>query len=196
MGKSLSAWIGGAILGALSLSSHAAGLGSLEVKSVLGEPLRAEVSVSATPSEVPSLAARLASPSAYEAAGLVYSGIVSQLSVTLNKTGGEPVLTITSAGPISEPVVDLLLELSWSSGRVSREYTAFIDPPFIVAERERQRVQEALAEAEAADQVAETRAASLPAGVSESIPAPRPVVARARSVYVSPRAPWVPLTVW
>jgi pilus assembly protein FimV len=71
MGKSLSAWIGGAMLGALSLSSHAAGLGSLEVKSVLGEPLRVEVSVSATPSEVPSLAARLASPSAYEAAGLL-----------------------------------------------------------------------------------------------------------------------------
>jgi pilus assembly protein FimV len=76
----------------------------------------------------------------------------------------------SSAGPISEPVVDLLLELSWSSGRVSREYTAFIDPPFIVAERERQRVQEALAEAEAADQVAETRAASLP-----DAPTPQPL---------------------
>ncbi|UCH48660.1 MAG: hypothetical protein JSU95_02335 [Betaproteobacteria bacterium] len=140
------------------------------MKSVLGEPLRAEVSVSATPSEVPSLAARLASPGAYEAAGLVYSGIVSQLAVTLSKTGDKPVVTITSAGPINEPVVDLLLELSWSSGRVSREYTAFIDPPFIVAERERQRVQEAMAEAEAVDEGAETRAASLP-----DAPTPQPL---------------------
>ncbi len=173
MGKSLSAWIGGAILGASSLYSHAAGLGSLEVKSVLGEPLRAEVTVSATPAEIPSLAARLASPGAYEAAGLVYSGIVRQLAVTLNKSGSVPVLTITSAGPINEPVVDLLLELSWSSGRVSREYTAFIDPPFIVAERERRRVQEALAEAEAqaaAEEGAETRAASLP-----DAPTPQPL---------------------
>jgi len=69
--NSLSAWLGGAIIAAASLQTNAAGLGSLEVKSVLGEPLRAQVSVSATPAEVPSLKARLASPSAYEAAGLV-----------------------------------------------------------------------------------------------------------------------------
>jgi pilus assembly protein FimV len=170
MGKSLSAWIGGTILGALSLYSHAAGLGSLEVKSVLGEPLRAEVAISAAPSEVPSLEARLASPSAYQSAGLVYTGIVSRLTVTLNKAGDEPVLTITSTGPINEPVVDLLLELSWSSGRVSREYTAFIDPPFIVAEREKLRVQEATARAEPGDEGAETRAASLP-----DAPRPQPL---------------------
>ncbi len=171
--NSLAAWLSGAIIGVLGLHANAAGLGSLEVKSVLGEPLRAEVSVAAAPSELPSLAARLASPSAYEAAGLVYSGIVSRLAVALVKDGERPVLTITSAAPINEPVVDLLIELTWSSGRVSREYTAFIDPPFIVAERERRRADKSVEEpkkADAAPAGAETSAASLP-----DAPTPQPL---------------------
>ena len=159
--------VAGAFIAVTSLQSYAAGLGRLEVKSVLGEPLRAEVSVSAKPEEVRSLQARLASPSAYEAAGLVYTGIVSQLSVTLKKDdGAEPSVTVTSSGPVNEPVVDLLLELTWSSGRVTREYTAFIDPPFIVAEREKRRVEEAVAAAEA--EKAERGAETLPAEVPEA----------------------------
>jgi len=165
--------VAGAFIAVASLQSYAAGLGRLEVKSVLGEPLRAEVAVSAKPDEVRSLQARLASPSAYEAAGLVYTDIVSQLSVTLRKDdGSEPSLTVTSSGPINEPVVDLLLELTWSSGRVTREYTAFIDPPFIVAEREKRRVEEEKAAADAARAArgAETRPAEVP-----DAPTPQPL---------------------
>jgi len=170
--NSLRTWVAGAIMAAASLHTNAAGLGPLEVNSVLGEPLRAEISVAAKPGELASLKARLASPSAYEAAGLVYTGIVSQLTVTLKKDGGKPALTITSAGPINEPVVDLLLELTWSSGRVTREYTAFIDPPFIAAEREERLARQAAAaaKAEMAEQGAETQAASLP-----NAPTPEPL---------------------
>jgi len=162
---SLRAWVVGAIFAAASLHSNAAGLGRLDVKSVLGEPLRAEVSVLAKPGEVRSLEVRLAPPQAYQAAGLVHTLIVSKLAVSLGKdASGQPVVNITSAGPINEPVIDLLLELSWSSGRVTREYTAFIDPPFIVAEREKRRVEAAVAaaEAEEAARGAETQAATAP----------------------------------
>lgn len=162
------AWVVGIILSAASLQSGAANLGRLEIKSVLGEPLRAEVSISATPAEVASLKAQIASADAYESAGLVHSGVVSQLAVTLKKdTGAEPVLLITSAGPVNEPVLDLLLELSWSSGRVARIYTAFIDPPFIASERARQREERAAAEQA---QPAHTQAADVP-----EAPTPRPL---------------------
>jgi pilus assembly protein FimV len=178
--------VAGAFIAVTSLQSYAAGLGRLEVKSVLGEPLRAEVSVSAKPAEISSLQARLASPDAYEAAGLVYTGIVSQLSVSLNKDAqGEPTVTVTSSGPVNEPVVDLLLELTWSSGRVTREYTAFIDPPFIVAEREKRRMEEAIAaaEAEKAAQGAETRPAEVP-----EAPTPQPLPDE-MAVVEAPAAP-------
>ncbi|MGD2138887.1 MAG: FimV/HubP family polar landmark protein [Burkholderiales bacterium] len=170
--NSLSSWLVGAFVAVASLQANAAGLGSLKVESVLGEPLRAQISVSATPAEVPSLKARLASPSAYEAAGLVYSGIVTQLVVTLKKDGGEPLLMVTSSTPINEPVVDLLVELTWSSGRVTREFTAFIDPPFIAAEREKSQAEEAMAEAqyEPEEGGAETQAANLP-----DAPTPQPL---------------------
>lgn len=49
--------VAGAFIAVASLQSYAAGLGRLEVKSVLGEPLRAEVTVSAKPDEVRSLQA-------------------------------------------------------------------------------------------------------------------------------------------
>jgi pilus assembly protein FimV len=161
----LCAWVSGAIIAAASLHSSAAGLGRLDVKSVLGEPLRVEVTVLAKPSEVPSLKVQLASPQAYEAAGLVHTLTISQLAVTLRQEDGElPKITITSVAPIDDPVLDLLLELTWASGRVTREYTAFIDPPFIVAERDQQRVEEAIAATEASDAArgAETQAATVP----------------------------------
>ncbi len=170
---SLRAWVSGAIIAAASLHSNAAGLGRLDVKSVLGEALRAEVSVLAKPAEVRTLRVRLASPQAYQAAGLVHTLIVSELAVTLSTDDdGQPIVRITSAGPINEPVIDLLLELIWASGRVTREYTAFIDPPFIAAERERRRVAAAIAAAEAenAARRAETQAATAPVS-----PTPEPL---------------------
>ena len=146
----LCAWVSGAIIAAASLQSNAAGLGRLDVKSVLGEPLRAEVTVLAKPGELQSLKVQLASPQAYEAAGLVHTPLISQLAVRLRQDTGElPIISITSVDPIGEPVLDLLLELTWASGRVTREYTAFIDPPFIVAEREQRRVDDAIAVAQA-----------------------------------------------
>jgi len=146
----LCAWVSGAIIAVASLQSNAAGLGRLDVKSVLGEPLRADVTVLAKPSEVQTLKVQLASPQAYEAVGLVHTLLISQLSVSFRQETGElPIISITSVDPIDEPVLDLLLELTWASGRVTREYTAFIDPPFIVAERDQQRVEEAMAASEA-----------------------------------------------
>lgn len=169
------AWVAGAFIAIASAQSNAAGLGPLAVKSVLGEPLRAEVSVSALPAELPSLGVRLAPKSAYQAAGMVYSDVIPQLSVSLSKDAESgSVVSISSAGPMNEPVVDVLLELTWSSGRVTREYTLFIDPPSIAAERERQR-QEAearAARAAAAERGAETRAADVPdAPTPEPLPA-------------------------
>jgi len=41
---------------------------------------------------------------------------------------GEPYIKITSVQPINEPFVNLLVELTWSSGKLLREYTFLLDP--------------------------------------------------------------------
>jgi len=123
-----------------SANAFAAGLGRMEVLTALGAPLRAEVAVIADKNEALSLSAKIAPPAAFQNAGLVHSPVIADMRVVIEKrANGDPYISITTAKPLNEPVVDLLLELSWSSGRVIREYTAFVDPPYLIAEREKQR---------------------------------------------------------
>ncbi len=141
---SLRAWILAASLLAVSAVAHAAGLGKLNVTSALGEPLNAEIELFAGKKEIGSLAARLASQEAFGRAGLVYSTALDNVKVSIEKrANGEPYVRLTSTQPVNEPFLDLLVELSWSSGRISREFTALLDPPSLIAERARQKAAEA-----------------------------------------------------
>ena len=56
-------------------------------------------------------------------------------SASRNARDGEPYVHLTSTEPVNEPFLDLLVELSWSSGRISREFTALLDPPSLIADR-------------------------------------------------------------
>ena len=121
-------------LGAASLwgsQALALGLGGLQVQSVLGESLRAEVEVtSLTPEEAASLNLRVASAEAYRAAGVEYNALLSDTRVTLaRRPDGRPVLRLSSDRAMVEPFVEVILEATWASGRLVREYTLLFDPP-------------------------------------------------------------------
>jgi len=122
---------------ALALASSgvsAMGLGQLQVRSGLNQPLVAEIPiVSATPSEIEQLNVRLASPEAFARVGLDLSAELSaNLQFSIGKSAsGQPVIKITTPEKFSEPFLSFLLEADWGKGTVTREYTALIDPPFI-----------------------------------------------------------------
>ena len=119
-------------LASLTATVDAAGLGRLNVQSGLGQPLRAEVEVtSLTRDEAQSLSARLAPPEAFRQAGLEFNPALSALRFAIEPRGGRTFVRITSAQPINEPFVDLLVELNWASGKFVREYTFLLDPPEI-----------------------------------------------------------------
>ncbi|MFV8578668.1 FimV/HubP family polar landmark-like protein TapV [Ralstonia pseudosolanacearum] len=111
-------------------AAHAAGFGALHVRSSLGQPLQAEIDLSGvTEEEAQNLVAKLASPDAYQRAGLTYNPIVSTLRASLvRQSGGSYVVRVISAQPVAEPFVDILVDLTWASGRVSRAYTFLLDP--------------------------------------------------------------------
>jgi len=110
--------------------AQAAGLGRLSVYSGIGQPLRAEVAVSATAAELNAMSARLASHEAFREAGIDYPTALNDVSIALDKSAsGDPVLRLTSGRPITEPFLHFLLELSWTAGRMVREYTFLLDPP-------------------------------------------------------------------
>ena len=128
MTKSLRASLIALSIAAMPFAAQAAGLGQINVYSGLGQPLRAEIQVSATAEELQTLNARIASADAFRQANLTYGSAVSAIRVSVDTRGGRPVLRLTSDRPVNDPFVDLLVELDWGGGRLVREYTFLLDP--------------------------------------------------------------------
>ncbi len=126
--------VAAAAIALLSLSTSGAwalSLGRISVQSALGEPLRAEIEVpEINAEEAASLKASIASPDAFAAAGLEYNAAMTNLQVTLQRRpDGRAYIRLSSDRPINDPFVDMIVEASWSSGRILRDYTMLFDPP-------------------------------------------------------------------
>ena len=121
-----------AMLGALATGNVVAlGLGEIELKSSLNQPLNAEVVLlSATDAELQELKVAIGSSAAFEKAGIERPLFLTKLRFEVRTNAdGKPVVRITSRDAVQEPFLDFLLELSWSKGRLLREYTVLVDPP-------------------------------------------------------------------
>jgi pilus assembly protein FimV len=129
----LRTWLVALLALLLPCVAGAAGLGRLNVLSALGQPFVAEIELlSVTRDELSSLSARLSPPERYQAANLQYNPALAGARVTIERRpSGQHFLKVVSTRPITEPFIDLLVELAWTAGRISREYTALLDPPGI-----------------------------------------------------------------
>jgi pilus assembly protein FimV len=179
----------------LSAWGHAVGLGGINVASSLGQPLKAEIELVAVgKADKPSLVARLASPDAYKGAGLDYPYGAKYTFQIESRDNGEPYLKLSSTREINDPFVSLLVELSWASGKLMREYTFLLDPPGYVAVQPKSvvapevvpaTVQEAPAEVKAEPQSVtkpeEVKSEPIPAATDApaETPAAKPVEVRA-----------------
>jgi pilus assembly protein FimV len=122
---------------ALCLASplvSALGLGRLNVQSSLGEVLRAEIDItSMTAEEQANLKIRVAPPESYRAANVDYNPVLPSTRATLEKRAdGRLYVRLISERGVQEPFVDVILEISWATGRLVREYTLLFDPPAAV----------------------------------------------------------------
>jgi len=111
--------------------SHALGLGDVHLNSPLNAPLDAEIElVNATPEDLATLDARLASKDTFARYGLDWPQFMSSVTVTRDRSAnGTQVLRIKSTETVTEPFLTLLIEASWARGRLVREYTVLLDPP-------------------------------------------------------------------
>jgi len=127
-------WLSVGFLLLMPWVAHAAGLGKLTILSTLGQPLLAEVElVSVQKDELASVTARIASPDAFAKANIQYSSALIGARVSIERRAdGQPYIKIVSTRAVSDPFINLLIELSWSQGRLVREYTSLIDPPAFV----------------------------------------------------------------
>lgn len=121
-----------ALAGLLPASAWSLAVGEIDVKSLLNQPFVAQVPlVAATPSELEALQVDIASPAAYDEAGMERAGYLSSLQFALvpGGAGSTPHVAIRGKAPAREPFLDLLLEFRWNSGRLLRSYTVLLDPP-------------------------------------------------------------------
>jgi pilus assembly protein FimV len=114
-----------------STGAAAAGLGELTLRSVLGEPLNADIAVIANDKrDLEDLSARIASPAAHRQAGIPYQTTALLLKATLQSgKDGRAIIRVESVKPVTEPAMKLLVELRSSGTNALREYDILLNPP-------------------------------------------------------------------
>ena len=115
----------------LSSEVWAIGLGDINLDSALNEPLRAEIELlSATPEELSNLVVSLASAETFDRYGIDRPFYLQEIEFNVLSSGPNgPVVQVGSRSPITEPFLTFLVEATWSSGHLLREYTVLLDPP-------------------------------------------------------------------
>ena len=111
---------------------YALGLGDIVANSTLNEPLEGRIELlSPLPDELDSLKISLADSNAFAKAGVDRPSILGKLKFTLQRSlDGEPdYIRVSSQLPVQEPFLNFLVEVTWSNGRILREYTILLDPP-------------------------------------------------------------------
>ena len=169
------------------LAASAAGLGRVTVLSILGEPLNAEIEiVSLLASEQESLAANLAPADVYGRMQLTPIPRPDAVRIAIErKPDSSYIVRVSSTEPIAQPLVTLLVSLSWAGGDAMRQYTFLLDsvdrrgPPSAPPERAPKR-------ASAAAPTSEPKRAPAAAPTSEP--------QRAAAVALPPRVPREPDT--
>lgn len=121
------------VLIALALGSAPAmalGLGHIQVKSSLDKPLLAEIPLTADyPGETKHVTVKLASAADFRRAGLNRSQLGADLHFqVVTEAGGQKVIRITTNRPVRDTYLDFLIQVSWSKGKMLREYTVLLDP--------------------------------------------------------------------
>lgn len=105
-----------------SFTASALALSGMDLRSRLNQPLDARIRlVSLSQAELDSLTV---SVQPAEGSSRSVNGLQQQIQQDENGH----FLAITSRDPVREPVLTLVVELSWSTGHLTREYELIVDP--------------------------------------------------------------------
>lgn len=126
--------LAGAVSAALLVSSaaHALGLGEAEVQSFLNQPLKVRIPIIIeNEGERESLRVDLAATEDFRKVGLDRAALGLSLDVELEEKDGAFTVLLSSTAPVGDPFLQILINADWSSGRLLRQYTLFLDPPLL-----------------------------------------------------------------
>lgn len=178
MGRTLRLALGvaSAALVLAPLAATAQNLGRLALLSRLGEPLDAEIEITAVPPEArDSLSAQIVPIGVFERFGVTPAPPLEVVRATVERgADGRQVVRLRSTVPVDRPAVNIIIELAWNGGKMVRQYAFNVDPP----ER---------AVARADPQPPAPRAEASPAAAAPKASAPKPAAAPKEKVAAAPK---------
>ena len=108
----------------------ALGIGSIETRSALNEPLEARIPLLPDDAaDLETVSIRLATPDAFQRAGLDRPFFLSRLNFEVVRDGSNSYVAVTTEDTVREPFLAFVVEVRWAGGRLLREYTLLLDPP-------------------------------------------------------------------
>ncbi len=112
-------------------SAHPLGIGDIKLHSALNQNLNAEIPLVVSAGEnAADIKVNLAPPDKFDEAGVPWSYFLSKIKFEpAVGPNGSVVIKLSSREALKEPVLDLLLEVSWPKGNLYREFTVLVDPP-------------------------------------------------------------------
>ena len=110
---------------------NAAGLGKLNVLSRLGQPFAAEIDLlNVTKDDLASLKVSLAPTAAYQASNLRFDPALNTLRLSVEqRANGTHYIRATSVQRVTEPYLDLLIDVTAQNNTLQRAYSALLDLP-------------------------------------------------------------------
>ena len=114
--------------------SWALGLGEIEIKSKLNQPLDAEIEItSATSSELNDVVFSIPSADVFARYNLDRPLVLSSVRFVIDDRGSSnKVIRLSSSQVVKDPFLTFLVQADWPQGRMLREYTVLVDPPLFV----------------------------------------------------------------
>jgi hypothetical protein len=104
-------------------------LGEIHVASTLGQPLSARIDfIELTDADALQFKVRLADVEDYKKLGLQYPDGHKFRFELVNEPGKQSLIRVTTAHPVDDPFINLLIEISSASGKLIKAYTFLLDP--------------------------------------------------------------------
>ncbi|THB69398.1 MAG: hypothetical protein D6B28_11450 [Gammaproteobacteria bacterium] len=115
----------------ISPGAMALGLGKMELKSALNQPLDGVIPLlSVREKDLEHLKVKLAAAPDFKRAGIERPYFLSKINFEIiQKKDKKYIVKLTTKDSIQEPFLNFLVEVRWANGRMLREFTVLLDPP-------------------------------------------------------------------
>ena len=113
----------------LTQTASAMALGELNTQTRLGDRLHAQIPIKLGTTEYGAGDLQAQLMNAEEAAkyGVELLSARYQFKLSITEQDGQLVVNVKSSRPITEPFINLMLQLAWPGGSLAREYTLMLD---------------------------------------------------------------------